>query len=279
MNDPCEGDVNCRQFRNVFGDLILFPTTTLRTTTTDFMEDEILSSDSAMNIVLPILIVLGVLIIIAMGFLFHRIIVRVVRKREDPEMDITPGRNVTGAEGHSAVNTVSGRYSRSPPSYGQVMAAIERQEMPPSYYQVVDGVVNLSFITDLETHSTRLPANATEADSSQSTTDANHTPDVPEQVASDIPPLELPQTPSGDFVAPQGTSTQRAPSVPAPPYRRSPMPPVEEPLPIVIQDIDELVDSISVPSILSTSPAVHASTSSAQKKGLRRETFMFRTPL
>nr|CAB3262222.1 uncharacterized protein LOC100178799 [Phallusia mammillata] len=200
-------------------------TTTLRSFGIDDENDnQFFPVNSSFRILLPILLVLGVFILIAIGLIIHRLVIKVLRKRW-----VSRRSNNVQTTSHGAlrgtthrrrgsggdVNTVSG-YVDSPPTYRQVLDTIENGESPPPYYQVASGVVNIGFVDE-------------QADRSRDTNDQSN------QVRSTN--HESVQT--SDIIPQSGAADTRSHRVPM-----TTMPPVETPR----LRIDDIIDSISVPS-------------------------------
>uniref|UniRef100_F6RMJ5 Uncharacterized protein n=2 Tax=Ciona intestinalis TaxID=7719 RepID=F6RMJ5_CIOIN len=107
--------------------------------------DEMRPPTSAFRILFPILLILGIFMLIAISVVLHRIVLKLVRKRWSSTL--SRQRNNDESETSRRVNTVS-QYTDNPPSYNQVLANIEEDSLP-TYYQVMNGIVNLGFMNEV----------------------------------------------------------------------------------------------------------------------------------
>lgn len=101
--------------------------------------NNIFEQTSTFRVILPVMMVISILVVIAIGFLLHRLITNVMRKNwplsgPNSEEECNIGGRFRRRE-TDQIRTVCS-YGDVPPTYNQVMQSIELEKQPPSYYQV-----------------------------------------------------------------------------------------------------------------------------------------------
>uniref|UniRef100_H2YB23 Uncharacterized protein n=1 Tax=Ciona savignyi TaxID=51511 RepID=H2YB23_CIOSA len=211
----------------------------------DFEEKGNFPTSTSFRVIFPILLILGVFFIITIGLVLHRIVIKLVQKRWS--LSLSGGSSPETSASSRNVPTVS-QYVDSPPSYRQVLATIEQDQLP-TYYQVMHGIVNLGF--ENETAPVQSPRHTRARPSTSynqnlghnernSTTDSLETQDSSDE--SPPPEYSSPSNPSPQHQLTQGGSSQTVSTS-------------------HLNNIDELIDSISVPSRISRAVYFHRSAS------------------
>nr|XP_039249962.1 uncharacterized protein LOC120327687 [Styela clava] len=112
-----------------------------------------LNSNTSNNfrVIFPVILVISILVVIAVGFLIHRLISSFVWNNwamppESQEQDC-PRSGRFRRRGRGVVRTISS-YVDVPPSYRQVMKTKKSEMLPPTYQEVMTGAVNCAYVSD-----------------------------------------------------------------------------------------------------------------------------------
>jgi len=185
-----------------------------------------------LSILLPVFLVIGVIVLVLVVFMLHRFISLLLKKRLRSSRH---RRNNEGGSGQGDANEPSNGLDDNPPSYRQMMGSVENGDMPPSYYEIVKGKVNFGF----------LPENGN-ADSGSPNGDSNQVIEGRGSNSSDIA-TDLPNSVS--------SSDQASPEKEA---EKSPEEKLDstEKVQKTELDIEKEIDSLSVPTVFSSSPVI-----------------------
>ncbi|XP_078495513.1 glutathione peroxidase_like protein c isoform X1 [Ciona intestinalis] len=194
--------------------------------------DEMKPPTSAFRILFPILLIVGIFMLIAISVVLHRIVLKLVRKRWSSTL--SRQRNTEESETSRRVNTVS-QYTDNPPSYNQVLANIEEDSLP-TYYQVMNGIVNLGFVNEVH-----VMQSSQSHDQTSTSNSADHLQQPTESVSSEnidesVPP---PMYNTNERPTPENIVTNVNPTT---------------------NDIEDIIDSIAVPSRVSELVSRHSCT-------------------
>lgn len=103
---------------------------------------DLIERNPNMRVIFPVLLVIGIFVILAIGFLIYRFAADYIRKRwlvwrnhGDNNNDERRNRSRSRRRNGTEINTISAEagFRDRPPSYRQVLASIQQSEPPPSY--------------------------------------------------------------------------------------------------------------------------------------------------
>lgn len=186
-----------------------------------------------LSILLPVFLVIGVIVLVLVVFMLHRFISLLLKKR------LRRGNNDSGSGQQTEHNESSRRIDDSPPSYRQMMGSVENGDMPPSYYEIVKGKVNLGFLPEESSIENVMSSEgSTQVVEGPGSNFSNAAADLPNSVSSaDKDSSEKEESLAGDKLHPVDANNSIK----------------EEQKKF---DIEQEIDALSVPTVFSSSPVL-----------------------
>jgi len=198
---------------------------------------------SYVSILLPVFLVIGVVILVLIIFLLHRFISILIKKR------FGSGRNNDSSESQSGSSRGGGTdFDDSPPSYLQMMGSLENSDMPPSYYEIVKGKVNLGFLPEDGTN------NSGSTDAEAGSVQHQDSTNLPNQAIT-TSSHQTKESVKDEKADQKSKSTKKIIS--------------KEQQTTTKFDIEEEIDSLSVPTVFSSSPVMQPRSSSKRGSNIK----------